>query len=327
MKFLIALLFCAAAHAAPPAPLVWSPADHSLQVSVNGVQATRSSLAGAAWQGCRSDRSQSVGVRTVLLNIVQVGSSDNPAAPGMWVGVGSGKSSLNDYSGSTDDGVSYDARGRVMKNAQVTTNPPTYTTGDVVGIQVDLDAHTVKFNKNGGAWSAATDITSLGPDVFVTCSLGAGSVRSTVAIASDDWNDYPYTTVNIVAHGDSITLIGGVMQTYLPRLLNALLDNRVAWAEGRHIGINGVSWGFAWVDAGYPFTLIQDAPLRVDPARGPIPNWLIAFAGTNGFALDPDIGAAGQNTNTTWFLDGTHPTDSGHARIAQILYDLLKPYL
>lgn len=219
-----------------------------------------------------------------MFNIVQVGSSDG-TGPGMMLGLGNGKSPLNNYSGSTNDGISYDARGRVLKNTIGIAVVPSYTTGDVVGIKADLDAHTVSFNKNGGAWSAALDITSLGSEVYVTCSLGNGTTPSQVQIATEDWNDFPWTTMNVVAHGDSMTLTSGVEQTYHPRLLAMIEASRVGWAQGQHIGINGVAWANAWSDAGYPYNMIQDAPLRVDPLRSPLPNWLILFAGTNGFAI------------------------------------------
>lgn len=205
------------------------------------------------------------------------------------------------------------------------------------------------------------------------------------------WNDFPMfpgATVNIVAHGDSMSLTGAVQQIYLPRIAALITSNAVGVAQWTRCGINGASWNFAWVSAGYPYTLTQDAPLRVDPKRSGLPNWLIVFAGTNGITLnansaateyaafqtyiaarvaagwpaakiivctmlprtgvsettrtnynaslvgdsggvgyklarldlDASIGAAGQDTNLTWFLDGTHPTDAGQAIIASLIY-------
>jgi len=51
---------------------------------------------------------------------------------------------------------------------------------------------------------------------------------------------------------------------------------------------------------------------------------LVSGAATYGyklarFDLDSTIGAAGANTNTTYFSDGTHPTNAGHAILANIL--------
>ena len=199
------------------------------------------------------------------------------------------------------------------------------------------------------------------------------------------WNDRwarPLTR-NIVAHGDSISLTSGCNKTYLPRL-PALLTGNTRWIR---CGANGHSWAYAWPSSGYAYTMMQDAPLRVDPQRISVPNWLIAFAGTNGIILgghsaateaadaatyldariaagwdatkivvctmlprtgdndatraayntalvsaanargcklarldlDATIGPDGADTNLTYFSDGTHPTDAGHAIIATLI--------
>lgn len=149
-------------------PVVWSPTDHSLYVdiSVSRRMATRNNVLGGAWHSARSDTSQSSGIRSVQFTIVNVGGG------GCQVGVCNGAESFYDYVGVTNNGVSYLSNGNAIKNAAFTgTMPGTYTTGDVIGMVVDLDAHTVKFNKNGGAYSPTIDITSLGADVFVACSL------------------------------------------------------------------------------------------------------------------------------------------------------------
>ncbi len=43
------------------------------------------------------------------------------------------------------------------------------------------------------------------------------------------------------------------------------------------------------------------------------------------FDLDPTIGQAGQNSNLTYYLDGTHPTNAGQAILANILYLITAP--
>lgn len=55
---------------------------------------------------------------------------------------------------------------------------------------------------------------------------------------------------------------------------------------------------------------------------------LVAGAATHGyrlarFDLDAEMGGAGDDLNTTYFSDGTHPTTAGHARLAPIVYAAL----
>lgn len=397
MKFLFALFLAliGLAHAGP-APLTWSPADHSEFVSGGGSTATRISLGGGAYQPSRSDTSQSIGVRTVTFNVTSIGSLSGVTGPGLLLGLGNGRAPINAYAGIDNNGVSLSYNGNILKN-QIWTGVSlaSFTTGDTIGMVADLNAHTVKFNKNGGAYSATVDITSLGADVYVMASLGNGTTAASVQITSDNWNDFPWTTLAIIASGDSMTLGGGALRPYLPRLVDLIESNRAGWAQGTRLGINGVSWQLAWSEAGYPYNLTQDITQRVVPALAPaLPNWIVTLAGTNGIVLahhtaateyshltaylsalmtatgipasrivvctmlprtgmsettrgdynaaivgdaggigykvarldlDPNIGAAGQSTNTTWFIDGTHPTDAGHQVIAQIVYGVMFP--
>lgn len=211
--------------------------------------------------------------------------------------------------------------------------------------------------------------------------------RPSGSLAWRDTPEFPGATVNLVSHGDSMSLTSAVTRNYLPRVAALIVANGVGVPSWTRCGINGASWNYAWPSAGYPLTMLQDARVRVDPARRNVPNWLFLLAGSNGVMLnartaaqeyadfqtylaasisagwpaartivgtmpprtgmsevtrsaynaflvgdpsgcklaridlDPNIGAAGQDTNLTWFLDGTHPTDAGHAIIAQLIYN------
>lgn len=66
----------------------------------------------------------------------------------------------------------------------------------------------------------------------------------------------------------------------------------------------------------------------VDATRLAYNTSLIGGAATYGYKLarldlDPNIGPDGADTNLTYFSDGTHPTDAGHAIIASIIYALM----
>ena len=375
--------------------LPWSPTDHSQYVGIiNGAYAARISQTGSAYQSARSDLPLPPGITTVQFFVTQVGSGEG-TGPGMRLGVANGVASLANYGGATNDGCTYQStNGNVVKNAGVTGNAGSFTTGDVISMVVDMTGKTVKFSKNGGAFSADTDITSLGDDVYVCASLGNGNVAPVVRATGKLAVPVANPTLNVLNHGDSISLIGGVQRTYLQRLV-ALIDAGAETAQWKRNGINGASWDYAWSGAGYPYTMLEDAPIRVDPFKSAtLDNWLILFAGTNGITLgsrtaateyshfqtyvaarvaagweadkiivctmlprtgvnntthrgpynaalvgdsgavgyrvarldlDPDVGADGQNLDTDFFYDGTHPTDAGHVIIAQIIYDTMFP--
>jgi len=117
-------------------------------------------------------------------------------------------------------------------------------------------------------------------------NAGAASVPS-VHVVSEDWSDVADDpALNIIVVGDSISLTGGVMKTYVPRLAEEFRNQRRGPARVHRLAINGASWDYSWAFSGYPFTLMEDFPKRVIPAMSyTAPNWLILFAGTNGLAI------------------------------------------
>ena len=276
--FLLAeLATCLCACAAPPA-LEWDPADHGSDMVASGRALVRNPPGLTTWQTARSRTSQSGGVRTVHIAI------DDPAL-GTMVGVTNGRTSVALSLGEDGNSIGYWSVGATRMNL-TGVSLPAFAAGDVVGIQADLDAHVVRFRRNDAEWSSPFSIASLGPDVYVGASVYVGADRTgSLRIVSDDWNDFRAPTVNVVAAGDSITLNGAVLRTYVPRIGDELWTARRHWARTQQFAANGVSWNYAWPFAGYPRTLIDDGPLRVDTARTSLPNWLIAFAGTNGIAI------------------------------------------
>lgn len=286
MRYLATLFVAFAASAAPPA-LVWSATDHSAQAGTSGQTVTRVGVPfGHTWDSARSDTPQTAGVRTITFRVNEIGPT------GVQVGLANGKESITAQIGSDSNGLAYRQNGNVLKGnawVGVVPLPPTFTTGDVLGMQVDFGVRTVRFSANASAWSGAIDFTSLGQHVFVTASVGSsptGAPVSSLTVVSDDWNDFQAPTLNLIFHGDSLTLDGNVDEPYGPRLAELILANRTGWASWTKAGINGASWNFAWSQAGYPYTLTQDIAQRVIPAlSASIPNWVIAWAGTNGFAL------------------------------------------
>ena len=74
----------------------------------------------------------------------------NNAAQENDMGIGNVSMLLSAYPGNDANGVGYDSvDGKLYKsNAAVATGGATYTTSDIIGIALDVDAGTVKFYKN-----------------------------------------------------------------------------------------------------------------------------------------------------------------------------------
>lgn len=73
------------------------------------------------------------------------------------VSVGNFRAPLNgDYLGRNTQSILYHRDGRVLyNNGNQSGSPGAYVNGDIIGVAVDADAGTIRFNKNGGTWSPA----------------------------------------------------------------------------------------------------------------------------------------------------------------------------
>lgn len=95
----------------------------------------------------------------------------------------------------------------------------------------------------------------------------------------------PLPDLLLVTHGDSITRdVGADNYTFV--LAGLIRSGQSLEPRVLQRGINGISWAYRWGGEPYTATLIEDAPGQIDAIQVPgIPNWLIAFAGTNGVNL------------------------------------------
>ena len=202
------------------------------------------------------------------------------------------------------------------------------------------------------------------------------------------------SSIQIIAHGDSITDGSAASEGYVTRLVRSLYVASGIKADYKNRCIGGQGFTYVYNSSAYPNNLVDDAAAEVDAAMsGSLTNYLIVFAGTNdyklgaktpaqirtafqtyiaariaagwtasricvctmlpretvnetdrstinsnftadagtyGYTLAPlhlnaSIGAAGQQNNTTYFLDTIHPTDAGQAIIASIIKGVLFP--
>jgi lysophospholipase L1-like esterase len=293
MRLLLVLLVASLAAGAAPPSLEWDASDHGGNMVASGARLIRNSPFGSPWQTARSIISQSGGVRTVEIAIESMDDGQ------VMVGIANGKASIEAPLGVDSNSLGYWSNGNTwFKGAWGSVVPGSFSAGDVVGLQVDFRAKTVIFRKNSGAWSLPSSIEALGPDVYISASVYVASESTpSLRIISDDWIDIAEPSLNILVVGDSISLTGGVLKTYVARLGDEFQAQRSGWPNIRRFAINGASWDYAWPSSGYPFTLLQDFPRRVVPAMSTtLPNWLIMFAGTNGLAI-AQHGAAAESAS------------------------------
>lgn len=98
--------------------------------------------------------------------------------------------------------------------------------------------------------------------------------------------------LHIAAHGDSMTRDRGDA-AYIYQLARLIKSEDGLNAAVTQRGINGSSFGYAWSGEPYTGTLIDHAPIAIDPRiRAGMDNWLIVWAGINGMALGGHSAAA-----------------------------------
>lgn len=156
----------------------WSLTDHSDRIDISGSNnqtATHNALGSSAQPSAKSEEYQTTGSRYVEFHIdLQTGGET------VFVGIGNGAAPTSTtFTGFDANGVGYNSAGNVWTNGGFASingdaNLPSFTTGDAIGMVVDLDANTLKFRKNGGTYSATMSISGLRPasdPIFVMCTL------------------------------------------------------------------------------------------------------------------------------------------------------------
>jgi hypothetical protein len=151
---------------------IWSQTDVSQFITISGSNneiATRNSAFGGAWVSVRSETYQTSGLRYVELTVGQ-------SSGGMFIGVGNAAEILNSAIGNPNSTAYWSIGQIVHSNAFVTVSPApaSFVAGDVIGMNVDLDANTIAFNKNGGTFTGTASLADLRPSsdpIFIMISL------------------------------------------------------------------------------------------------------------------------------------------------------------
>jgi hypothetical protein len=160
----------------------WSLTDHDSRIDISGSNnqtATHNVLGSSPHPSAKSEESQTTGQRYVEFHIDLVSGGELVS-----VGIGNGAAPISGLAAGMDtssNSVGYSSAGNVWYNGGFASingdvNLPSFTTGDVIGMLIDLDTNTLKFRKNGGTYSATMSITAMRPSsdpIFVICTLDA----------------------------------------------------------------------------------------------------------------------------------------------------------
>ena len=137
----------------PAGTMTWNPSDKASDITLSGGNLT-ATVGSSATARCavRSTVSKTSGKWYWEVTIGAIGSE--------YVAVGIAKTgaSLAEYPGGDANGWGYWSTGFKANNASVSGSLPygdSFTTGDVIGVALDLDSGTVKFYKNGASQGEA----------------------------------------------------------------------------------------------------------------------------------------------------------------------------
>jgi len=107
----------------------------------------------------------------------------------MVIGVASGSADVTEYTGQNNQSWGYYGPGNVLSNSSfIMGGQASYTTGDTIGVAVDMGAGSVQFYKNGSATGSA--LTGLPNPLFPSSGACASGVSMTCNFGASSFN-YP----------------------------------------------------------------------------------------------------------------------------------------
>ena len=121
-----------------------------------------------AQRAARSDTFVSDGLRYAEVEVQALGA-------GMTIGIGDSAHDVAGAPGYSATSIGYNnSFGDILKNSIGTSAafPGAYTTGDVIGVLVDLNARTVRFNLNNGAFCDTVSLSGLDTDIYLIVGMG-----------------------------------------------------------------------------------------------------------------------------------------------------------
>lgn len=129
----------------------WNPADKSSNITLSGGDLTATNGASSTWAGVRSTIGVSSGKWYWEYTItVRPGGAQNLD------GIGNSSATLTTYVGATGDSWGYyTGGGQKAHSNSFLAYGATYTTGDVIGVALDMDGGTLEFFKNNTSQGVA----------------------------------------------------------------------------------------------------------------------------------------------------------------------------
>jgi hypothetical protein len=167
----------------------WNPADSGTKVALSGGNLTAAHTSTTGVAIVRSVASHSTGQFYWEITVNTTGAAT------LGIGIANATKNLNTtFLGGTTDGVGYYSNGGVSYNSATAQTIQTFTSGDVVGVAIDIANKGLWIRKNGGNWNN---------------SGTANPVTNTGSITNSNtflvWNAAVFAAVDVEGTTDSVT--------------------------------------------------------------------------------------------------------------------------
>lgn len=255
------------------------PATFSPQFHGSGFTLSNGNLTAASASGAKSGRA------TNQLTTGKRFCSFTIDSKGDWVMIGLGGGATvftnNGYVGAAAGAnIGYWSNGQIWRGGGAIDAIAAYTTGDVIDMEANATAQTVRFRKNGGAWSTAYDTSTLTGSVFpfvtvetstITANFGATAYTHAKPVDAEDFQEFADLSPSI----RSLLWMQGESDANLDTLDHLYADNLVAFIAAARS---------EWIAASMKMVLGRISNSTVWPYRAAVRAAQAAFPGIDGNA-------------------------------------------
>lgn len=169
---------------------VLSPNYRNVTAALSNGNKTATSSA-AAFKLLGPGNAKSSGKYYFEVTIVEFGSTNGEII----VGMGTWEARLNNWMGSSNRSVGWTWDNRTLHNGGNIGGAGSFTEGDVIGVEIDCDARSIRFRKNGGTWSGSYS-PSLGTQPLMPLvQIYYSGAQVTCNFGTDPWHTAPPTGV------------------------------------------------------------------------------------------------------------------------------------
>ena len=220
----------------------WNPSDKGAACTLSGNNLIATFTTSAA--AVRSTTSKSSGKWYWEITVTNGGSGT------VFIGIANSSAGLTTDIGFDANGWSYASNGNAYNNAVGAAYGATYTTGDVIGVALDLSAGTLIFYKNGV--SQGTAFTGLSGTLFaaasndganamtVTANFGASTLGQTVPAGYSVFSGSDVIGCAIVKNNSGTSLMCAGTATKLYQT-----NGTTGWTDRSGKTYSATSWSFA----------------------------------------------------------------------------------